>query len=53
MGTIVGFGAGYALGANRRMAPIQRMEGKVRDVIGQRLPEPLRPGVSAESRQGA
>lgn len=50
MGTILGFGAGYALGANRRMAPIQRMEGKVRDAVAQRLPEPLRPAASAETR---
>lgn len=51
MGTILGFGAGYALGANRRMAPIQRMEGKVRDAVAQHLPESLRPVASAETRQ--
>ena len=38
MGTIVGFGAGYALGANRSAAPIKRAEGKVRDAVAQRLP---------------
>jgi CBS domain-containing protein len=43
MGTILGFGAGYALGANRRAAPIQQVEGKVRDAVVQRLPVALRP----------
>src|SRR6185295_14276163 len=42
MGTILGFGAGYALGANRRAAPIQRAEEKVRDAVVQRLPMALR-----------
>jgi CBS domain-containing protein len=42
MGTIVGFGAGYALGANRGAAPIRRAEGMVRDAVAQRLPAPLR-----------
>ena len=51
MGTILGFGAGYALGANRRAAPIQQVEGKVRDVVAQRLPVALRPGRSDETRE--
>ena len=42
MGTILGFGAGYALGANRRAEPIQRVEGKVREAVVQRLPMALR-----------
>ena len=51
MGTVVGFGAGYALGANRRTAPVQRVEGKVRDAVAQRLPESLRPAITTETRQ--
>ena len=51
MGTIVGFGAGYALGANRRAAPIQQVEGKVRDAVVQRLPVALRPVASDETRE--
>ena len=50
MGTVVGFGAGYALGANRRTAPVQRVEGKVRDAVAQRVPG-LRPLATAETRQ--
>ena len=46
MGTILGFGAGYVLGANRRAAPIQQMEGKVRDAVVQRLPVALSPPAS-------
>ena len=37
----LGFGAGYALGANRSAAPIKRAEGKVRDAVAQRLPVQL------------
>ena len=51
MGTILGFGAGYALGANRRAAPIQQMEGKVRDAVVQRLPVALRPVAFPETRE--
>jgi CBS domain-containing protein len=51
IGTIVGFGAGYALGANRSAAPIQRVEGKLRDAVAQRLPVPLRSIGTAEARQ--
>ena len=51
MGTIVGFGAGYALGANRSAAPIKRAEGKVRDAVAQRLPVQLRSIGTPESRQ--
>jgi CBS domain-containing protein len=50
MGTILGFGAGYALGANRRTAPIQQMEGKVRDAVVQRWPGALRPAGIDETR---
>ena len=50
MGTILGFGAGYALGANRRAASIQQMEGKVRDAVVQRLPMALRSTASDETR---
>ena len=50
MGTIVGFGAGYALGANRSAAPIKRAEGMVRDAVAQRLPVQLRSIGSQESR---
>jgi len=51
MGTILGFGAGYVLGANRRAAPIQQVEGKVRDAVVQRLPVALRPVGSPETRE--
>jgi CBS domain-containing protein len=51
MGTILGFGAGYALGANRRAAPIQQVEGKVRDAVVQRLPVALRSGGSNGTRE--
>ena len=51
MGTIVGFGAGYALGAKRGAAPIQRVEGKIRDAVAQRLPAPLRSIGTTEARQ--
>ena len=50
MGTILGFGAGYALGANRHTAPIQQVEGKVRDAVVQRLPGALRPAGFDETR---
>src|SRR6185369_5998918 len=51
MGTILGFGAGYALGANRRAAPIQQVEGKVRDAVVQRLPVALRSIASNDTRE--
>ena len=51
MGTIVGFGAGYALGANRRSIPVQRVEGTIRDAVVQRLPVPMRPVATAETRE--
>jgi CBS domain-containing protein len=51
MATVVGFGAGYALGAKRDTAPIQRVEGKIRDAIGQRLPAPLRSMGTTQGRQ--
>jgi CBS domain-containing protein len=51
VGTIVGFGAGYVLGANRRTAPIQQVEGKIRDAVVKRLPEPLRSIGTSEERQ--
>jgi len=38
MGTIVSFGAGYVLGANRGTEPVSTIEGKVRDAVGRRLP---------------
>jgi CBS domain-containing protein len=50
MGTIVGFGAGYALGANRDAAPIKRLEGQIRDAVTQRMPAPLR-SMSTGARQ--
>jgi CBS domain-containing protein len=50
MGTILGFGAGYALGANRRATAIQQIEKKVRDAVSQRLPEALRPAGIDETR---
>ena len=51
MGTILGFGAGYALGANRRAEPIQRVEGKVREAVVQRLPMALRTVDTDETRE--
>jgi CBS domain-containing protein len=51
MGTILGFGTGYALGANRRAAPIQQAEGKVREVVIQRLPVAFRSGGFNETRE--
>ena len=51
MGTVLSFGAGYALGANRRAAPIQKMEGKVRDAVVQRLPMQLRSVGIDEARE--
>jgi len=51
MGTIVGFGAGYALGANRSAAPIKRAEDKVRDAVARRLPVQMRSIGSPETRQ--
>lgn len=51
MGTILGFGAGYALGANRRAEPIQRVEGKVREAVVQRLPMALRTVDIDETRE--
>ena len=50
MGTILGFGAGYALGANRSAAPIHQFEEKVRDAVAQRLPGPLRAVANADTR---
>jgi signal-transduction protein with cAMP-binding, CBS, and nucleotidyltransferase domain len=51
MGTIVGFGAGYALGANRSAAPVKRAEGMIRDAVAQRVPGPLKSIGTAEARQ--
>ena len=51
MGTILGFGAGYALGANRRAASIQQMDAKVRDAVVQRLPMALRSVGFDETRE--
>lgn len=50
IGTILGFGAGYALGANRRAAPIHQFEEKVRNAVGQRLPGPLRAVATGDTR---
>jgi predicted transcriptional regulator len=50
MGTIVGFGAGYALGANRNTPPVKHAERTIRNAIAQRLPEHLR-SVGTGARQ--
>jgi CBS domain-containing protein len=36
--TVIGFGAGYILGANRNAEPIQRAKTRLRDLVRQRLP---------------
>ena len=36
--TLAGFGAGYALGANREAEPIKRMQAQMRQAVTRRLP---------------
>lgn len=36
--TLIGFGAGYALGASRKAEPVQKMQTQIREAVSQRLP---------------
>ena len=40
--TLLGFGVGYALGANRQAAPVKKVQTQIREAVTQRLPSSRR-----------